>query len=464
MSNKYVLIFCFLLISGLVSVRFVKKFGNGLQRDSSASKNYNSNSYDDDVSKDNESSLLSKDEELKQESIIQGSDDAQDIVEDSSSSHVSVKLKKGDSMQSILRGAGIDSKNAHFISTSVNKVYHLNRLAPGKQVFISYLKNIEDNIIREMKIEFDDSSVEVNYHNNLYKARVLPLLLQDQVVIMRGKVESSLYNTASKIQMHKKAFSALLELFSHSLDLQREVYHGSELNVVYSVSKDSNGRVHSVKDILYAQLKSQNNNIAIYKYDAPNSGGHKYFHEDGHSIKKPFLKTPIKGAVISSGFGRRMHPIHKYSRMHKGLDYAARINTPILAAADGVIRVMNRSCSYGNYIKIVHNNRYATLYAHMNKFARGKGPGSKVRQGEIIGFVGNTGHSTNPHLHYEVHYNGVQINPAKANKVKDEFILASKSMESFKSYVSSVKNAVNVKLADRSSISYEDFTKMIGKS
>ncbi len=454
LGNRYVIV-CLLLLCFL-SVHIIKKFSKGLGSDFATK--YQANLYNPAENLPNLNH-----ERVSQESVLHGSDE-EDATDDSTYSNFSATLKKGDNMQSILRNAGIDGKNAHLIAVAVNKVYPLHKLVPGKKVFISHLKSIERNTIQEMKMEFDDSSVEVSCSSSLYKARVLPLLLQDQVIVKSGVIENSLYNTASKIHMHKKAFAALLDLFSHSLDLQREVGRGSKLKVVYSISKDSNGRVHSVKDILYAQLNSPTKNVEIYRYDAPNSGGHKYFHEDGHSIKKPFLKTPIKGAVISSGFGRRMHPIHKYSRMHKGLDYAARVNTPILAAADGVIKVMQRSHSYGNYVKIVHNNRYSTLYAHMSKFAKGKGPGSKVKQGEIIGFVGNTGHSTNPHLHYEVHCNGIHINPAKANKVKDEFVLYGKNMASFKEHISLVKNAINVGFADGHSMSYEDFSKMISKS
>ncbi len=387
--------------------------------------------------------------------------DTIDQVGDEGIVDFSTRLKKGDSMQSVLRGAGLDAKQAHFVAVAINKVYSLNKLAPNQSVRISYLRDPENSLIYSINIELDDADLRIVLDGASYKAQLSKPVLADHIVVIDGIVDGSLYNTASRMEMHNDAFSKLLGLFRHILDLQREVNAGSRLRVIYAISKDSKGKVQKVRDIIYAELKSHNKSIEIYRYEAAGAGNHLYFHNTGHSIQKPFLKTPIKGAIISSGFGMRKHPILRYSRMHKGLDYAAKRGTPILASADGTIKVMSRSRSFGNYIKITHNNRYSTLYAHMERFVSGRSVGSRVKQGEIIGFVGSTGHSTNPHLHYEVHCNGVHINPAKANKVKDEFVLSGKNMDNFRRYVASIKSVVDGGLLTGSHVPYGEFVNLL---
>ena len=156
----------------------------------------------------------------------------------------------------------------------------------------------------------------------------------------------------------------------------------------------------------------EKNNIEMFRYDS-NKGGHKYFNSQGESIRKTLMKTPIDGARLSSGFGKRRHPVLGFTKMHKGVDFAAKTGTPIYAAGDGLIERANTYGGYGKYIRIRHNSKYKTAYAHLHKFAKNIKKGKSVRQGQIIGYVGSTGRSTGPHLHYEILVNNKQVNPQK---------------------------------------------------
>lgn len=202
---------------------------------------------------------------------------------------------------------------------------------------------------------------------------------------------------------------------------------GSE--IAYERLVDKEGRTVRYGNVVYANLTLSGKSMPIYRYE-DSKGNVDYYGPDGQSVRKALLQTPIDGARISSGFGMRHHPVLGYSKMHKGVDFAARRGTPVMAAGDGIVERASRFGSYGNYIRIRHNSTYKTAYAHLKGFAKGIRKGVRVRQGQIIGYVGTTGRSTGPHLHYEVLANNKQVNP-KSAKLPAGRKLAGKELKTF---------------------------------
>lgn len=203
----------------------------------------------------------------------------------------------------------------------------------------------------------------------------------------------------------------LIRIFSYDVDFQREIRKGDQFEIFYERKISEDGRRVQEGEILYARLNIKGEDIHLYRHVPEGKDFAEYFHEDGQSSKKALMKTPIEGARLSSSYGRRKHPVLGYTRMHKGVDFSAPTGTPIMAAGDGVVERASWFGSFGNYVRIRHNGSYKTIYAHMSKYGRGIKKGVRVRQGQIIGYVGATGRVTGRHLHYEVYKDGTQVNP-----------------------------------------------------
>ena len=202
----------------------------------------------------------------------------------------------------------------------------------------------------------------------------------------------------------------LIQLFSFDLDFQRDIRENTEVSISYQIISIENKTNYELGDIEYARISIKNNNLEYYKF-ITDDGFVDYFNKEGKNVKKSILKTPLDGAKLSSNFGMRKHPISGFNKMHKGIDFAAPKGTPVYAGGNGIIEVANTNGGYGKYIRIRHNNEYKTAYAHLEGFKKGISKGVRVSQGEIIGYVGSTGKSTGPHLHYEIIYQNKQINP-----------------------------------------------------
>jgi murein DD-endopeptidase MepM/ murein hydrolase activator NlpD len=222
-------------------------------------------------------------------------------------------------------------------------------------------------------------------------------------------VDTSLYQTARRHAVPDEALVNLANIFSWDIDFQRDVHPGDSFELVYERVESPDGEVRG-GEVLFASLDLRGRRLQAYRFEHAD-GSHGYYDADGRSLRKWLMRTPIDGARLSSGFGPRRHPILGYNRMHRGVDFAAPTGTPIYAAGDGVLTYAGRKGAYGNYIQIRHNDEFSTAYAHMSRFADGVKKGSRVRQGQVIAYVGSTGRSTGPHLHYEVLQNGNQINP-----------------------------------------------------
>ena len=235
--------------------------------------------------------------------------------------------------------------------------------------------------------------------------------LNKRIIVREGKILQSLYKTAIDLKVQPNVIIEFARIYGFQVDFQRDIRKNDNFQIMYEVFEDDNKKVFETGNILFADLKLSGVNNLLYYFDKKNSEGH--YDKNGNSVKKALMKTPINGARLSSAFGMRKHPIDGYNKMHKGTDFAAPMGTPIMASGNGTI-IKARWCGGGgNCVKIKHNSTYQTIYAHMESFGRNIREGVRVKQGQIIGYVGSTGNSTGPHLHYEVVENGKKINSQK---------------------------------------------------
>ena len=250
--------------------------------------------------------------------------------------------------------------------------------------------------------------ISKNLISNKFDKKKIVTNLNKKIVFKEGKIKSSLYKTASNLGIEANIIVGFADIYGFQIDFQRDIRKNDIFQIMYEVFEDDNGKKFETGKIIYADLVLRGQSIPFYYFGKKGSEGH--FDPNGKSAKKALMKTPINGARLSSPFGMRKHPIDGFNKMHKGTDFAAPEGTPIMASGDGVIVRAKWCGGGGNCIKIKHNSTYSTVYAHMSKFAYGMKAGLRVKQGQIIGYVGSTGKSTGPHLHYEVIKNGKRIN------------------------------------------------------
>ncbi len=331
-------------------------------------------------------------------------------------------VQSGDTLLKIFSDAGIAMGDSYSIGAAINKVYEVSKLKVGNQVEIKFLAEADKpedhdyySKVSYIKVITDDKIIEVNYNQEKkeYLANLMVIPLTYKETFANGIINDSLYLSAINAGVSPNAIMDFIKLFSYDVDFQRDIKPGDIFEVYYDYMINDKGQKVRDGNIKYASITLSGKKKEIFRFTS-DSQIPDYYDRKGESIRKTLLKTPINGAKISSGFGIRKHPILGYSKMHKGLDYAAPKGTPVLAAGDGIVHFIKVSkTGYGKHIEIKHSSKYSTLYAHLDKFATSIKKGSRVSQGDIIGFVGATGMATGPHLHFELHERGKQINPAK---------------------------------------------------
>ncbi|MEL7283767.1 MAG: M23 family metallopeptidase, partial [Pseudomonadota bacterium] len=268
-----------------------------------------------------------------------------------------------------------------------------------------------------------------------YQAMALDSRLIARPLTVRGNIETSLYQDAQALGAEDQQVVDFAQVFAYDLDFQREVHPGDAFEMVFNVMTDERGNVIRRGDVVYAALNGKAVNKSFYRFTTPDEDITDYFQANGESSTKFLMKTPINGARLSSRFGKRRHPISGYTRLHKGTDFAAPTGTPIYAAGNGVVERASRYGGYGHYIRIRHAKGYKTAYAHLSRYGRGIKSGRRVKQGDIIGYVGSTGASTGPHLHYEVYKNGKAVDvmrlklPTGRKLAMDEEVFAAFKVE-----------------------------------
>ena len=321
---------------------------------------------------------------------------------------VTSSVKKGQSLNSILTDAGASQQEIFEISKVLKKFINLKTINTN-QVFEILTHKDTGEIIR-LTINLDNiNSLHVFKKNKEFVANKIEKVLYKKTILAEGMINSSMYQAAEKEKIDPEVIVNFAGIFGFEIDFQRDIRRGDIFQIVYDKYVDDDGELQKNGDIIYAYMKNNGREIALYRF-VDQKGIPGYYRTNGKSIEKALMKTPINGARLSSTFGMRKHPILGYNKMHRGTDFAAPTGTPIMASGSGIIEQVGWNGAYGKYIRIKHNSKYKTAYAHLNGYARGIKKGAKVRQGQIIGYVGSTGRSTGPHLHYEVLVNGKRMN------------------------------------------------------
>ena len=323
-------------------------------------------------------------------------------------------VKEGDNYESIINEIKIPKNEKKLFLETVKKNKKIKVLRPNQKIFFKIDKKntakieafvIEINKKKEIYYERD-------YVDNIYNSKVLEKKLSKVVVYKETKISNSLYQAALELKIKPNIIIEFARLYGFQVDFQRDIWKDDSFQIIYEEFLNQDGITVETGNIIFANLNLQNKDNNLYRFEYEKNKI-DYFDENGKSMRKTLMKTPINGARLSSSFGKRKHPILGFTKMHTGTDFAAPTGTPILASGDGLVVRAQWCGGGGNCVKIKHNRVYQTVYAHMSKFGKGIKKGTRVKQGQIIGYVGSTGLSTGPHLHYEVIENGKKINSQK---------------------------------------------------
>ncbi len=322
-------------------------------------------------------------------------------------------IKNNDSIEKILKKIDVRNEDIKIISTKL-KQKKLSNIYAGRELNI-VLKKLTNESYTVVNLIFpisNTSSIEVRKSNDEFIIKENILRLNKREVVVKAVINNNLYSSAVKKGIEPNIIVEFARIFGFEVDFQRDIRKGDWFEIFYEKFEDDNGKVRDTGKIIYASMYVNGEEINLYNFKFKNEN-EEYFDIKGKSITKSLMKTPINGARLSSSYGMRKHPILGYNKMHRGTDFAAPSGTPIMASGSGTVTRARWCGGGGNCVKIKHNSTYETIYAHMKAFAKGIKEGKKVKQGQIIGYVGSTGMSTGPHLHYEVVVNGKKVNSQK---------------------------------------------------
>jgi len=340
------------------------------------------------------------------------------------------KIVQGETFDKILNKHQVPESEIKKIKKSLSKKNNLNDLKIGLTIkfTLDKLENIKIinflfPVTRTEKIQLTR-----NFTSDSFETKKIITNLNKKIIFQEGKILHSLYKTAVDLDVQVNIIIDFARIYGFQVDFQRDIRKNDYFQIIYEVFEDENKKIFETGKIIFANLKLRSQNNPLYYFNQKGSEGH--YDNNGKSAEKALMKTPINGAKLSSAFGMRKHPIDGYNKMHRGTDFAAAKGTPIMASGNGIV-IKARWCGSGGYcIKIKHNSTYSTIYAHMSKFAKGIKKKVRVKQGQIIGYVGSTGKSTGPHLHYEVIKNGKKIN-SQTLKMPSGKILKGKNRKLF---------------------------------
>ena len=323
------------------------------------------------------------------------------------------KISSGETFDKILNNYSIPNEEINQIKKKLNSDYNINNLQPNLEIKITIDQSNNKKITSFLFPVSRTEKIQLtrNLDNNLFEKKTIITNLNKKIVFKEGKITQSLYKTAIDLNVQPNVIIEFARIYGFQIDFQRDIRKNDNFQIMYEVFEDDDGKIFETGNIIFADLKLSGKNNALYYFEKKGSEGH--YDENGKSVEKALMKTPINGARLSSAFGMRKHPIDGFNKMHRGTDFAAPMGTPIMASGSGLITRARWCGGGGNCIKIKHNSTYETIYAHMKNFARGIKEGIRVKQGQIIGYVGSTGKSTGPHLHYEVVVNGKKVNSQK---------------------------------------------------
>ncbi len=321
-------------------------------------------------------------------------------------------IQNNDSIEKILNNFNIRDEEIKFVATKL-KEKKLSYIYTGRQVKL-ILKKVSNNQNSIVKIVYPLSNtlkVEISKNDKSFSIKKLIIKLEKKEVVVKNTITNNLYSAAIKSGIEPNIIIEFARIYGFEIDFQRDIRKGDWFEIYYEKFLDEKGEVKDTGKIIYASMFVNSREINLYNFKNDNDVG--FYDINGKSVVKALMKTPINGARLSSSFGMRKHPILGFNKMHRGTDFAAPTGTPIMASGSGTVTRARWCGGGGNCVKIRHNSTYQTIYAHMSKFAKGIKEGKKVKQGQIIGYVGSTGMSTGPHLHYEVVVNGKKVNSQK---------------------------------------------------
>lgn len=324
-----------------------------------------------------------------------------------------VTLEPGDNLGPMLQREGMSGSDAHRFVQAFSEEFSPRRLRAGQ----TFNLHVEDGVVSDVTFRPSaEKTVFVSRNDETWSARSVAAEFRYETLSVRATIENSLYVDATRLGAPDSVVAQFANIYEYSVDFQRDIQPGDAFELFFEVARDHNGEIVKAGDLFYTSFAPRGNTMDYWLF--ADAEGHENFYDaDGKTAKRKLRATPINGARLSSSYGSRRHPILGYRRMHSGVDFAAPRGTPILAAGSGTVERANRYGSFGNYIRIRHSDGYQTAYAHLQGFASGIRAGTRVRQDQVIGYVGTTGRSTGPHLHYEVIHNGNKINPRRLSQL-----------------------------------------------
>lgn len=339
---------------------------------------------------------------------------------------MTLTIESGDSLGPLLQDNGLSGNEAYRVTEAFAEVYPPRKVRVGQTFSLYFQDGMLQNLIFRPTVE---KTVFVDRQDDSFSAREVSAEFKYETVGVKARIDNSLYLDATRLGAPDKVVAQFANIYEYSVDFQRDIQPGDEFEMFFEVARDRKGEIIKAGDLLYTSFSPRGKTSSYWLYE-DSEGLENFYDLDGKTAKRKLRTTPINGARLSSSFGRRKHPILGYTKMHSGTDFAAPRGTPIMAAGSGIVERANRYGSFGNYIRIRHTDGYKTAYAHMSKFANGVRAGSRVTQDQIIGYVGTTGRSTGPHLHYEVMHHGKKINPSRLSQL-DGKPLAKSEMAAF---------------------------------
>ncbi|MBC6406505.1 MAG: M23 family metallopeptidase [Rhodospirillales bacterium] len=356
------------------------------------------------------------------------------------------RVRSGESLIGLLTEQGVSQAEAAAAAKAMDAVFDSHKLKAGQSIELSLVPSLEKHpgeaYNKLISVTVSPSAMAdymVIRDKEGFSASSIERPVTRRLVYREGVINGSFFGSGKRTGVPYKSLATLVKGFSYDVDFQRDLKAGDRFEVAYETYVNDEGEVAYDGEVVFGALILSGKRKEIYRF-TPASGRKDFFNGKGESVKKALLRTPVDGARISSRFGMRKHPILGYSKMHRGIDFAAARGTPIYAAGDGTVEVAKWNGGYGRYIRIKHGKGYATAYAHMTRFAKDMRRGKRVKQGQVIGYVGTTGRSTGPHLHYEVLKDGRQVNPLSIKLLPGEK-LKGRDIANFKTIKEQVNQA-----------------------
>jgi len=329
----------------------------------------------------------------------------------SGATKVELKARNGDSIQRILYDQKISPTEVSNVLNALRREYNVGTLRNDQKVYLVVKREKNGNFVSRLTVNIDNITTVHVFLNkdNVYETKRVTKILTKRNHLIETTIDRGIYRTAKQSGIENSVVAQFARLYGFEVDFQRDLKKNDKIKIFYERYLDDDGVSQKTGNIIYSEISNVEKNIILYRYEYPN-GSIAYFTPEGKSIEKSLMRTPINGAKLSSRYGFRIHPIIGYNQMHQGTDFAAPIGTPVMASGAGTVEYSGWKGGYGKFISIRHSPVYQTNYAHLQDYAKGMRRGTKVQQSQVIGYLGSTGSSTGPHLHYEVVVNGRKEN------------------------------------------------------